>query len=126
MQHNRWDMSSAIKSAGQVEPVAQLELILACQASSGQRTRLTDLLKLPNLSPGLFPLSVPPVLFPPQCENFLYGFKGAQSAPGGLAHRTCKAPRTESTVPSAAHRLSVISWAPCGPWHALGRRACRS
>jgi hypothetical protein len=45
---------------------------------------------------------------------------------GATGRRPRKAPRNESGVPSAAHRLSVAGWAPCGPWHAPGRGACRS
>jgi hypothetical protein len=47
-------------------------------------------------------------------ENFLYVFKGARSAPRA-GDRGYKAPRDESTIPSAANRLSVTGRAPCGP-----------
>jgi len=49
------------------------------------------------------------------CNNFPYGFKGALCAPRGLAAGHAKAPRTNSTVPNAAHRLSVTGWAPSDP-----------
>ena len=58
-------------------------------------------------------------------RSFPTAFKGARSAPR-LAAGTCKALHAESTVPSAAHRLSVAGQAPCGRWAAPGRRACRS
>jgi len=41
-------------------------------------------------------------------ENLLYGFfKGARSAPRGLASAHAEAPREVGTWPSVAHRLSV-------------------
>ena len=52
---------------------------------------------------------------PGRCENFLYVFKGAQSAPRGVAAAHAKAPRDETAVPSAAHRLSAARWALTAP-----------
>jgi hypothetical protein len=55
-----------------------------CKASSGTAHS-------PGFSPG---------------ENFLYGFKGAQSAPRALAAAHAKAPREVGGWPIAAHQLS--------------------